>query len=57
MTAWFKRADQLVLLTTTAGLLGFKKTSPSILLVKIVVFMSSPTSSAMYNQGTKNKLK
>jgi hypothetical protein len=57
MTARFKRADQLVLLTTSAGLLGFKKTSPSMLLVKAVVFMCSPTSSAMYDQATRNKLK
>lgn len=56
MTAWFKRADQLVLLTS-AGLLDFKKTSPSILLAKTVMFMSSHTSSAMYDKATRNKLK
>jgi hypothetical protein len=56
MTAWFKRADQLVLLTS-AGLLDFKKTSPSILLVKTVMLMSSHTSSAMYDKATRNKLK
>ena len=44
MTAWFKRADLLVLLTSD-GLLDFKKTSPSILLAKTVMFMSSHTSS------------
>jgi hypothetical protein len=57
MTAWFKRADQLVLLTTSAGLLDFKKTSPSILLMKTVMLMSSHTSSAMYDKATRNKLK
>ena len=56
MTAWFKRADQLVLLTS-AGLLDFKKTSPSILLAKTVMFMSSHTSSAIYDKATRNKLK
>lgn len=56
MTAWFKRADQLVLLTSD-GLLDFKKTSPSILLAKTVMFMSSHTSSAMYDKATRNKLK
>lgn len=56
MTAWFKRADQLVLLTS-AGLLDFNKTSPSILLAKTVMFMSSHTSSAIYDKATRNKLK
>ena len=56
MTAWFKRADQLVLLAS-AGLLDFKKTSASILLVKTVMFMSSHTSSTMYDKATRNKLK
>jgi hypothetical protein len=39
LTTQFKGTDQLVLLTTSAGLLGFKKTSSSILLVKTVEFI------------------
>jgi hypothetical protein len=39
LTTHFKGTDQLVLLTTSAGLLGFKKTSSSILLVKTLEFI------------------
>jgi hypothetical protein len=48
-TTQFNGTDQLVLLTTSAGLLGFKKTSSSILLVKTVEFMYFASFSVITN--------
>jgi hypothetical protein len=56
-TTQFKETDQLVLLTTSAGLLGFKKTSSSILLVKTVEFTSFTSFSATTNHRKYIKMK
>jgi hypothetical protein len=57
LSAQFKRTDQLVLLTTSAGLLGFKTILPSMLQVNAVVLMFSTSFSVIYNQATRNEPK